>query len=202
MADTRSHILDASLLLFSRDGFDATSIREIAEEARVATGLLHHHFGSKTAVLLAVAERIALWCREYRAVKAAKVADLPLEDRIRAYVYDSFELACLRPDHVRLLGMAMYSQEIWEDAKLSPLLWETLSINVGELVEEYVEKYPERGMPAVMQTGIGIFGACFARCVVAGSTAVPETLAASKDSDKAWCKTMTKVWVGPLFLED
>ena len=46
-ATTRSRIRDAATTLFARDGFVATSVRSIAEEAGVSAGLVIHHFGSK-----------------------------------------------------------------------------------------------------------------------------------------------------------
>ena len=46
-ATTRSRIRDAAITLFARDGFVATSVRSIAEEAGVSAGLVIHHFGSK-----------------------------------------------------------------------------------------------------------------------------------------------------------
>lgn len=43
----RARIRDAAVRLFADKGIDATSIREIAQEAGVSSGLLRHHFGSK-----------------------------------------------------------------------------------------------------------------------------------------------------------
>lgn len=44
---TRARIRDAAIARFARDGFAATSVRAIAEEAGVSPGLVIHHFGSK-----------------------------------------------------------------------------------------------------------------------------------------------------------
>lgn len=54
---TRSRLLDSALLLFARDGFASTSVKTIATEAGLATGLLYSHFPSKDALLLALFER-------------------------------------------------------------------------------------------------------------------------------------------------
>ncbi len=54
---TRNRLLDAALLLFARDGFSNTSVKIIATEAGLATGLLYSHFASKDALLLALFER-------------------------------------------------------------------------------------------------------------------------------------------------
>lgn len=53
----RDHLVDTALALFSEQGYDATSIKQIAVAAEVAVGLLYHYFPSKSAVLRAVCER-------------------------------------------------------------------------------------------------------------------------------------------------
>jgi AcrR family transcriptional regulator len=54
---TRERILEHALGLFSRRGFDATSVRMIADSAGVAHGLLYSYFPSKEALLHAIFER-------------------------------------------------------------------------------------------------------------------------------------------------
>jgi AcrR family transcriptional regulator len=53
---SRRLILDAALDLFSHRGYGATSIRDIAERARVSTGNVYHHFDDKEAVYRAIFE--------------------------------------------------------------------------------------------------------------------------------------------------
>ena len=43
-------VLKASLSLFSRQGFRATSMRQIARRSGLSVGNLYHHFGSKEAI--------------------------------------------------------------------------------------------------------------------------------------------------------
>jgi AcrR family transcriptional regulator len=47
---SRKHILDAALKLFSHQGYRATSIRDIAEAAKVSTGNVYHHFVDKEQI--------------------------------------------------------------------------------------------------------------------------------------------------------
>ncbi len=47
---SRRLVLDAGLDLFSRHGYGATSMRDIAEAAGVSTGNLYHHFADKEAI--------------------------------------------------------------------------------------------------------------------------------------------------------
>jgi AcrR family transcriptional regulator len=68
---TRVRALSTALELFSRDGYDAVSMREIAEELGVTKAALYHHFTSKEEIArelvgsyLAAIEEIVTWARE------------------------------------------------------------------------------------------------------------------------------------------
>jgi len=52
--DTRDKILQAAFTVLSREGYENTSVKEIAEEAGVAQGLVHYYFKSKQVLVLAV----------------------------------------------------------------------------------------------------------------------------------------------------
>ena len=54
----KSHekILQAAFTVLSKQGYENTSVKEIAEEAGVAQGLVHYHFKSKQLLVLAVLE--------------------------------------------------------------------------------------------------------------------------------------------------
>ena len=53
---TRQKILDAAENLFSVQGYDKTSIAEIATAASIGVGTLYHHFADKRSVLLALVD--------------------------------------------------------------------------------------------------------------------------------------------------
>lgn len=54
---TRAKILDAAITLFRSKGFEATTMREIAVQAGVATGAAYYYFESKNAIVLAFYDR-------------------------------------------------------------------------------------------------------------------------------------------------
>ena len=56
--DTRERILDAAEALIIERGFAATSLRAIADRAKVNLAATNYHFGSKTGLLAAVFHRI------------------------------------------------------------------------------------------------------------------------------------------------
>jgi AcrR family transcriptional regulator len=55
-ADTRQRILDVSAELFVEQGYDGTSLREIAEQLGVTKAALYYHFSSKDQILRALLE--------------------------------------------------------------------------------------------------------------------------------------------------
>jgi AcrR family transcriptional regulator len=58
VAQTRAALVTAGRRLFGAYGFAATSVEDIAREARVTTGALYHHFPTKAAVFEAVFEQV------------------------------------------------------------------------------------------------------------------------------------------------
>ena len=55
---SQRQILDAGLQLFSHQGYKATTIREIAEEAGLSTGNVYHHFPDKYAIFNALLQEL------------------------------------------------------------------------------------------------------------------------------------------------
>jgi len=47
---SRRQVLDAALALFSHQGYRATTVREIADDAGTSTGNVYHHFPDKEAI--------------------------------------------------------------------------------------------------------------------------------------------------------
>ena len=56
--ERRDQILDAANALFAEAGYDAVSIEDIAGAAGVTRGLVHHYFGGRKEVYLALLERL------------------------------------------------------------------------------------------------------------------------------------------------
>ena len=54
----REEILDAANELFAERGYDEVSVEEIASSAGVTRGLVHHYFGGRKQVYIALLERL------------------------------------------------------------------------------------------------------------------------------------------------
>ena len=57
-AERREQILDAATGLFAERGYDEVRIDDIASSAGVTRGLVHHYFGGRKEVYLALLERL------------------------------------------------------------------------------------------------------------------------------------------------
>jgi AcrR family transcriptional regulator len=80
--DKRLRILDAALQLFREQGFEQTTMREIAAQAEVALGLAYYHFGSKEALVMAFYDRATEDIREL--APAALAGKSTLKERVKA----------------------------------------------------------------------------------------------------------------------
>jgi AcrR family transcriptional regulator len=56
--DTRERILDIALDLFTSQGYEKTSLREIAEQLGFSKAAIYYHFASKEAILMALHMRL------------------------------------------------------------------------------------------------------------------------------------------------
>src|SRR5688500_9374497 len=54
--DKRAHILSVAEQLFAEQGFDGTSVRDIAQQANVNLAMISYYFGSKEKLLEALIE--------------------------------------------------------------------------------------------------------------------------------------------------
>jgi AcrR family transcriptional regulator len=80
-AQRRDQILDAANALFAERGYEEVSVEDIARSAGVTRGLVHHYFGGRKDVYLALLERL-------EAIREESLR-LPVGRTARARVADS-----------------------------------------------------------------------------------------------------------------
>jgi len=96
---TADHILDTAIGLFRKNGFDETTMREVATEAGVSLGLAYHYFPSKEALVMAYYERVQ---REHRFIAREKLPQIgSLRDRLAMLLHTKLDI--LKDDR-KLLG--------------------------------------------------------------------------------------------------
>ena len=87
--ETRARILDTALRLFRERGFDATTMRDVAAEAGVATGAAYYYYRSKEDLVLAFYLRTDEEARE--AFTKALESTKDLRKRLRGIIDAKFE---------------------------------------------------------------------------------------------------------------
>ena len=97
---TREHIFQSALDLFRENGFDATTMQEVATRANVAKSATYYYFPSKEAIIQAYYEAVQA---EQERMCAEVFADTAkLKDRLRSAMHTKFELA---KEDRKLLGV-------------------------------------------------------------------------------------------------
>ncbi len=90
-ADKRRLILDAAVRVFARQGFHATRVSDIADEAGVAYGLVYHYFKSKDEVLDTLfLERWNILLDAIRQVDARRIPAREKLTAIAGFIIDSY----------------------------------------------------------------------------------------------------------------
>jgi AcrR family transcriptional regulator len=115
VAQTRAALIAAGRRRFGEKGFRATSVEDLAREARVTTGALYHHFPTKTALFEAVFVQAHMDLMT-TSTEAAKDAMDGLDEL--ALGFDAFLDGVLQPDVQRILvldgpavlGLARYTE--------------------------------------------------------------------------------------------
>jgi AcrR family transcriptional regulator len=80
----RQEILRAAARLFQQQGYDATSMNDVAAALKLSKGGLYHHFESKDEILFHIMSH-ALEITEERVVKVARRID-GIEERLRTLI--------------------------------------------------------------------------------------------------------------------
>ena len=115
VAQTRAALVAAGRRLFGQRGFAATSVDDLAREARVTTGALYHHFPNKTKLFEAVFEQAHTELME-ASVQAAMGA--PDEVELLARGFEAFLDSAQQPelrqivivDAPAVLGLARFTE--------------------------------------------------------------------------------------------
>ncbi len=112
---TREAIISASLELFAKHGYSATTTEEIAKKARISKGLIFSHFRTKQDLLLAI-----------------------LDEEIERNLPDSFKTNDPRPAKERFISLINSWLEIIKNEPLFVRL--TLQLNLDEEYRKLMKK--------------------------------------------------------------
>src|SRR5687768_9999703 len=82
----RDQILDAANVLFAERAYDAVSIEDIASSAGVTRGLVHHYFGGRKDVYIALLERIGAEREDQLRPPVGRTARARVEDTVSRWL--------------------------------------------------------------------------------------------------------------------
>ncbi len=140
-ADRRSQILEVAKELFSRQGFDGTTTRQIAHRAKVNEAIIFRHFPTKQDLYWEVIEHEC---------KIRGVAE-SLQSRLNSGDSDYEIFAGIAEDTLRrrekdsgLTRLLLYSA--LEDHKLSYRFFQTRVASYYEALSEYIRKHIAAGV--------------------------------------------------------
>ena len=107
----RQEILDAARELFVREGYEATSVRRIAEKARCSPGILYHYFADKAAVMAELVREA--FRRLNQRMTQMSADDSPALDRLRRALRTYIEFGVEHPHHYAVLfGRPMVAETV------------------------------------------------------------------------------------------
>lgn len=104
----RERIVQAAFTMLSRQGYENTSIKEIAEEAGVAQGLVHYYFKSKQQLVLAV---LFMCCARMELPHGVEgeAGALAAFEHFKASLRDNRDTHAL---YLQLIGIAPHDKEV------------------------------------------------------------------------------------------
>src|SRR5438105_9642860 len=104
--DTREKILQAAFTVLGRQGYENTSIKEIAEQAGVAQGLVHYYFKSKQLLVLEV---LAFVCSKVELGVEGEAGALSAFEETKEMLRDSGDTNALL---VQLIAIGLHDDQI------------------------------------------------------------------------------------------
>ncbi|MDF1486880.1 TetR/AcrR family transcriptional regulator [Tessaracoccus caeni] len=116
-----ARIRDAAIDVFGRRGFDAASVREIAQEAGVSPALVIHHYGSK--------DKLREHCDDYLMSEGLRIkTDVDLDDQSQL----SDMIRSFPPDHPWLVYV---SRIILDGGPAGVVLWDRFVSEAARAME-------------------------------------------------------------------
>jgi AcrR family transcriptional regulator len=149
-SDTRTRILDAAFHILGRQGYENTSIKDIAQEAGVAQGLVHYHYKSKQQLVLEVLEFV---CQKVELGVEGEAGALQAFEQTKVMLRESRDTNSL---YIQLIGVSLH------DAVIGPGVRDFIRSerahveDIARLVlaEREADPSPARGIASVVWAAI------------------------------------------------
>ncbi len=127
-------LVTAAARTFARDGYDETTMQELARATGLATGALYHYFASKERLLRAICDQLMEPLLEAaRALLDERSGELDAVERLRALVRVWVAHVCAHRDHMLVFQQERHrieSGEHWRSVRSSRKAFERLVAGV------------------------------------------------------------------------
>lgn len=162
--ETARSLLDAGRELFQRQGFDETSVDQIAEQANVSRGTLFNYFPSKEALLIAVAREEVQSLRRMLETGLAHVPSAVARARRVMEILVNDTVPYLQITRQVLLQALLYPTSLPSPVREMEQILTQLAAEAQQLGEIRADLQPEEVARAV----VGIYLAAFFAWIAEG----------------------------------
>lgn len=138
---TKQSILRAALEVFSRSGYAATRVEDIAEQANVTTGAIYHHFSGKSDVYIKLVEATSARVNQ-QAQEILSEGGTP-EAKLRRLLVGLFEQAEEDREYRALLELSLKTEQT---AELATIVEQTLESR--RMLTQFFAELIEAGIAA------------------------------------------------------
>lgn len=153
MSDTREKILMTALSLFARDGYEAVSVRNIAEELGMTKGALYRHYKNKRDIFDSIVDRMiqidAQRAKDYQMPaeqyneKSDSYENTSLED-IQKYTVE--QLKFWTEDDFALKFRRMLTLEQYRNAEMAELYSQCIVAGPVAYMEDLFRELTKKGV--------------------------------------------------------
>ena len=147
---SREKILQAAFTVLSHKGYENTSIKDIAEEAGVAQGLVHYYYKSKQHLVLAVLEFV---CHKVELGVEGEAGALQAFEQTKTMLRDSRATNSL---YIQLIGVGLHDEMIGGGVRdfIRSERNHVEDIARQVFVEREADSSPARGIAAVVWAAV------------------------------------------------
>lgn len=115
---TQLRIIDSALALFSRSGFQAVTLQQIAKHSKTSHPLILKHFASKENLLLAVRKFVSF--NNHQWVDSKILPDMDGRERVFHFCYENLVWGSHFPEQAKIILLTYYYHSLEDSGGASP----------------------------------------------------------------------------------
>jgi TetR/AcrR family fatty acid metabolism transcriptional regulator len=138
IAAQRIHILEAAAKTFAAKGFHGTTVKEVAQEAGIATGTIYNYFENKEALLMGIFAQMRAQVMQEAELPA--LADVDLPSFLTAFL--AYPMRGMRDDNFAMLRVVI--SELFINPKLNEKYQQQIHLPTLAVAEEYLRARMEQ----------------------------------------------------------